>query len=211
MARLVVVAVLVSTAAAAAEIDPDMRVVVRTYNTTELPDAKLEAAVGTATGILQGSGFGLTWHACEEAFVRSAEHPCAAPLGANEFAVRIVRLTTDAAYRGELPLGYSLVDTATRSGALATISIDRVTWLAGAAGVDATLLLGRAIAHELGHLLLGTNAHSATGLMRAVWSCDALQRNTSLDWLFAPADVSAMRQAVHLRAVFRLARAGLRE
>jgi hypothetical protein len=183
-----------------------MRVVIRTYNTTRLPDSALESAVATATAILQGSGFELAWRACEEAFVRSAQHPCASPLGVNEFAVRIVRMTTDVEYRGELPLGYSLVDTATRSGALATIYIDRVAWLADSAGVDGRLVLGRAIAHELGHLLLGTNAHSNAGLMRAVWSCDALQRNTSMDWLFAPDDASAMRQAVHLRAVYRLAR-----
>ena len=123
--------------------------------------------------------------------------------------MRVVRLTTDAEYRGELPLGYSLIDTATRSGALATIYVDRVAWLADAAGVDTRMLLGRAIAHELGHLLLGTNAHSETGLMRAVWSCDALRRNAALDWRFAPADTSAMRQAVHLRAVFRMTRVRL--
>ena len=101
--------------------------------------------------------------------------------------------------------------TTTRSGALATIYIDRVTWLADSAGVDARLVLGRAIAHELGHLLLGTNAHSDAGLMRAVWSCDALQRNTTVDWLFAPADASAMRQAVHLRSVVRMAGLKLRQ
>jgi len=30
--------------------------------------------------------------------------------------------------------------------------------------------LGRALAHELGHYLLGPNAHSGSGLMRAEWS-----------------------------------------
>ena len=123
--------------------------------------------------------------------------------------MRIVRLTTDAGYRGELPLGYSLVDTATRSGSLATIYMDRVTWLSEAAGVDSRLVLGRALAHEVGHLLLGTNAHSEDGVMRAVWSCDALKRNVSRDWLFAPGDARAMRQAVRLRAVPLLARLGI--
>lgn len=34
---------------------------------------------------------------------------------------------------------------------------------------EVTTLLGYAMAHELGHLLLGSNSHSPTGLMRANW------------------------------------------
>jgi hypothetical protein len=33
---------------------------------------------------------------------------------------------------------------------------------------------GRVIAHKLGHYLLGTSAHSPTGLMRASFSSDVL-------------------------------------
>jgi hypothetical protein len=195
--------------ASGAEIGPDMRVVIRTYDSADLPIADLQSAVATATAILRASNLGTTWHACELAFVRNAAHPCAAPLGANEISVRLVRLTTDAGYRGDLPLGYSLVDTATRSGSLATIYVDRVAWLSKAAGVDTRVVLGRALAHEVGHLMLGTNTHSETGLMRAVWSCDALKRNVRRDWLFAPGDARAMRQAVRLRAVPQLARLGI--
>ena len=205
----VLAAVIAASPAFAAETDRDMRVVIRTYDSADLPLAHLEAAVATATRILKASGLEIAWHACEVAFVRNTAHPCAAPLRANEIAVRIVRLTTDAAYRGELPLGYSLVDTATRSGSLATIYIDRVAWLSESAGVERHLVLGRALAHEVGHLLLGTNAHSPKGLMRAVWSCEALQRNIRRDWLFAPSDARAMRQAVRLRAVPQLARLGI--
>lgn len=35
--------------------------------------------------------------------------------------------------------------------------------------VDPGTLLGYAMAHELGHLLLGSNSHSPTGLMSADW------------------------------------------
>jgi hypothetical protein len=202
----IVTMTLFAAAAAAAEVDPDMQVVIRTYNAARLPEGDVEAAVGTATAILKSSDLESTWRGCEDAFVRNAAHPCAAPLGVNEIAVRIVRMTTDADYRGELSLGYSLVDTATHSGKLATIYLDRVAWLANAAGVDRTTLLGRAIAHELGHLLLGTNAHSDSGLMRALWSCADLQRNDGNDWTFAAADTQALRQAVHLRAAMRMAR-----
>ena len=32
------------------------------------------------------------------------------------------------------------------------------------------------MAHELGHLLLGSNAHSSTGIMRAHWQGEELHR-----------------------------------
>src|SRR6516165_4992254 len=36
------------------------------------------------------------------------------------------------------------------------------------------VVLGHAMAHELGHLLLGTNSHSPSGLMRAHWTGEDL-------------------------------------
>jgi hypothetical protein len=39
----------------------------------------------------------------------------------------------------------------------------------GVSSVEPGTLLGHAMAHELGHLLLGSNSHSLTGLMCANW------------------------------------------
>ena len=63
-----------------------------------------------------------------------------------------------AARRGTLPLGDAMLDRHTGTGVLATIYVDRVEWLARQAGADSRALLGRAIAHELGHLLLATTS-----------------------------------------------------
>jgi hypothetical protein len=202
-------ALTMAVAAAAAEVGPDLRVVVRMYDKAGLDDEVLRAAVTTAVSILDATGLELTSYDCDVASAHTAAHPCSAPPGVNEIAVRIVRVAAEIAYRGELPLGYSLVDTGARSGTLATLYADRVSWLSQAAGVEMPLLLGRALAHEVGHLLLGTNRHNHSGLMRPLWSCDSLRRNQPRDWLFAPADATAMRQAVRLRATPMLARLGL--
>jgi hypothetical protein len=37
-------------------------------------------------------------------------------------------------------------------------------------------ILGTVIAHELGHLLLGSNSHSGVGIMRAHWQGEELRR-----------------------------------
>ena len=46
---------------------------------------------------------------------------------------------------------------------------DRIDELAWRAGGRTARILGHTMAHELGHLLLGANAHSPSGIMRGVW------------------------------------------
>jgi hypothetical protein len=40
--------------------------------------------------------------------------------------------------------------------------------------VSPSVILGHAMAHELGHLLLGTSSHSPNGLMRSHWTGEDL-------------------------------------
>ena len=46
-------------------------------------------------------------------------------------------------------------------------------------------ILGLAIAHEMGHLLLPHNAHSDTGIMRATWDREDLRRGANGKLLFS--------------------------
>ena len=62
----------------------------------------------------------------------------------------------------ELALGYA--QPGTRS---ATVLFDRVAKFAHRFGVKREVLLGYAMAHEMGHLLLPPNSHSISGVMRA--------------------------------------------
>ena len=48
----------------------------------------------------------------------------------------------------------------------------------------ADVLLGRAMAHEIGHLLLGANSHSLNGIMRGHWSVHEFRLNARIDMLF---------------------------
>jgi hypothetical protein len=40
--------------------------------------------------------------------------------------------------------------------------------------VSLASILGHGVAHEIGHLLLGTNSHAETGIMRARWQSEEL-------------------------------------
>lgn len=175
---------------------PTAHLQVRVYDAAVLPAAAQVVALRAASTILAAAGIGTSWRPCGDVAYEPTASICNTPLSPSELSVRLVKLPGIASAHGELQLGYSLVDTTARAGTLATIYADRVAWLAGEAAVDMPTLVGFAIAHEIGHLLLGTNAHSANGLMRAVWSRAELKRNDAADWLFGPTDAARMRSSV---------------
>jgi hypothetical protein len=69
----------------------------------------------------------------------------------------------------------SYVARETNHGWLATVFSDRIDGAATRVGVDPGTLIGRVIAHEVGHLLLGTGYHGQSGVMRADWPERAAQ------------------------------------
>ena len=52
----------------------------------------------------------------------------------------------------------------------ATVFYDRIERFKDSSEIDLATVLGHAIAHEIGHVLLGTTAHSPAGIMKARWS-----------------------------------------
>ena len=106
----------------------------------------------------------VAWRNCD------AAECCAAVPAPGELVIRLVRepVRRDAGERAARSCSVKpSIDTGAGAGVLATIYVDRVERMAELSETDVVVLLGRAIAHELGHLLLATNAHSTSGLMRA--------------------------------------------
>ncbi len=58
---------------------------------------------------------------------------------------------------------------------VASVFYGRVEQLQEATGDLTSLVLGAALAHELGHLLLGKGQHSPMGIMRCPWDSDDLR------------------------------------
>jgi len=61
------------------------------------------------------------------------------------------------------------------------------------------VILGDVVAHEIGHLLLGSRAHSATGIMRGWWDRAQLQRALTGRQLFTPEQSARIRAATEVR------------
>ena len=71
-----------------------------------------------------------------------------------------------------------------------------LAWNVDKDGNEIPLILGDVIAHELGHLLLGTNSHSPTGIMCANWDHDYLTLALRGRQLFLPEQAASMRAIV---------------
>jgi hypothetical protein len=157
--------------------------VIRSYDLSRVPATELAEARDTLQASLRAASIDLIWRDC-------ANKTCEEPLGGRDLVVRIV-----AAPRGAGPdeLGYSMVDLRAGIGTLATVYADRVALLAERARTDAGKLLGRAVAHEVGHLLLGTSQHSAAGLMRARWLDCEVNRDFARDWSWSKDEILSMQ------------------
>ena len=165
------------------------RLVVRTYDNFGVAAEEMTTARALASVILTGAGVEVVWRDCSAG--------CADAPGPADVLVRIVPAPEAVVAES---LGCALVDLQQRSGTLATVYADRIQTLAFRTGVAAGTLLGRAIAHEIGHLLLGTTGHSAAGLMRGLWSDRDLKRDEAADWTFSRDDVARIEQGLALRS-----------
>lgn len=181
-------------------------ITVRVYEGTGAVPDERNAALKIAGSIISSASVEVVWRACSGSSTPGPSpdsrriDPCRAPLSAGELSLRIVRSgeAIDDDHRA-LPLGEALIDSRARTGVLATVYADRVDWMAKRTGVPPHELLGRAIAHELGHLLMATSAHATHGLMRPVWSQSEVRRQRTSDWSFKPREIAAIRVRARTR------------
>lgn len=168
---------------------PDRVVAVRVYQPADSSSTIDPRALAEADKVLRPALVTVLWRPCSGAD-RSAA--CDRPPVRSELSVRIVRHGA-VRPRAATVLGNAFVAPG-RGGVLATVYVDEVQDLAKVAGIDPAVLLGRATAHEIGHLLMRTSAHARYGLMRDTWTEPEVHRNQPLDWMFTAGDVVAMRR-----------------
>jgi len=194
---------LVPPIAESASTTPPAHVAARLYNTAQVDEIVKDAALRVATGVLLAGGIDLRWKNCDVA------DACVLAPERGELVVRLVRTPSQTAERTNqivpatlsgrrndtpLVLGEAFIDTRARTGTLATVFINHVELIAAMSEIDAAVLLGRSVAHEIGHLLLGTTAHSVRGLMRAQWTVADVRRHASGDWALTTEDAAAIRR-----------------
>lgn len=148
---------------------------IRTYNYARVPRSILESARAHATRVFRRAGFSAKWHDCRLSASESRrDAACEQALSGTDVVLKLLPPEMSdqfGAPRGTL--GFAL-PAETSSFGTAHVFVERseeivrqLGW--GDAEELRALLLGLAVAHEAGHLLLGWNSHSGTGLMKPSW------------------------------------------
>ena len=118
-----------------------------------VPSALLANAEAIAADVYRDIGVAIDWTACGE--------------DERALEVDLMRCNELSSPVAEVTLGFAEPGTS-----FATVLYDRVGKFASRYRLKREVLLGYAIAHEVGHLLLPPHSHSASGVMRATIDLD---------------------------------------
>ena len=167
---------------------------IRSYNNFGVPVADLAVAREHAQAILQEAGVNVVWTDCWAGGRRELAETvgrCEEPVGGD--VVLRLQKTRETDRSRFVSMGYSLVGIPDAAPFLATVYVDRAESVARGAGIDPRRVLGLAIAHEVGHVLLNSNSHAPSGLMRADWSRTELRRQDPAAWHFLETEAAQVR------------------
>jgi hypothetical protein len=183
-------AVLLGTGVAAAEGIP-ARITVLVNDSAGVPADVLKQAEQEAGKIFRPAGVEIAWLNCgEESVIEGGM--CREVPGANRFVLHIVpngKTSTD------LVFGVAFLGEDGR-GKYCNVFFDRIREAHRDLGTSTSQLLGTVAAHELGHLLLGSHAHSRWGIMEPVWKGEALRQAGMGVFLFTAEQGKAMRERI---------------
>ena len=166
------------------------QITVNVYNDARVPEQVLAKAKGEAARIFRRADVKIIWIDCSAARGPGARDPaCANPMDRSHLAVRIVPWSSTS---GDAVFGVAFLSSE-GNGAYTDVFYDSVEKLHSESHAGIPILLGHVIAHEMGHLLLGTNAHTGTGIMRPKWQGEELQSLAMGKLLFTPPQVESFK------------------
>jgi hypothetical protein len=169
---------------------PELKI--RVYDFPGLPNGTLREAYLEATRMLKPVPIHLKWVECT---LPALSSECTSPQLASDMTVRVVAKVLPPATATALGLAAWSGD-----DAAAFIFYDRAMALRTSTR-SISSILGRVMAHEITHLLLGSQDHAEVGLMRGQWTADDLRiASSACLWLTASSVQSMQKEAV--RRVF---------
>lgn len=167
----------------------------RAYDTSGEAPARLHVAEHVLVTMFRAAGIEVEWRQCHTRRGPATLESCRQVLGPREIVMRIA--ATPRTERNPDILGFAYIDAQSRRGTLGTVYADRVRTLALRRGADPARMLGLAMAHEVAHLLLGSDEHASGGVMRRALT----GRDHAADWVFSPEEAGRMREALAAVAI----------
>ncbi len=147
----------------AADSGPTIRVHVTNY--TEATAATVSKAEREAGRLLGEAGLNMVWIDCPlKQTAASPSDPCQQPLEPTDIVLRVL---PDHARNGVQDSAFGIAVLPV----LASVYYEHAVSLARNDGAEfeTPIILGFVMAHEIGHLMLGSNSHSDTGIMQGQW------------------------------------------
>lgn len=174
------------------------RITVLLYNHAGAPLDQIEQAAAVAGGIFERAGLVSDWAVCPKPAGSAAGPSC------DEFGKSVIRinlLDREKAQRLDtVPEAFGVAFTARSGfGVVAAVFHHRVAELERDWSVDADVVLGHILAHEIGHLLLGFQSHTSSGIMTAHWDEAELVDVERNAFGFYPGQAKKMRRQVQQR------------
>ncbi|HYK90156.1 MAG TPA: hypothetical protein VE398_15380 [Acidobacteriota bacterium] len=166
-----------------------VEITVRIYNYANIESYTLEPAQRRAAAILRQAGFEIRWlHCARRAEERSQYPACISKPGANDVILKIMpRIDMKEIGFGKNAFGLC-------AGQNISISVERLEEIAQDSDQTCGRILGLAVAHEIGHVLLGSNSHSSQGIMRPQWYIQDLQLESRYGAFFTEEQIRQMHQ-----------------
>ena len=160
---------------------------VRVVNLAHIPERTVVAAQSTAGDIFRASGVPITWVDC------AASGACHAKLGPSELWLQL--LSKRPSNLSESVLGFSLLTKEpSNNGGYAAVAWQGIREVVQYLRIDEVPVLGAAMAHELGHLILGPRAHSRNGVMVARFGRKELEMAACGTLHFSDVQAEAIRR-----------------
>jgi hypothetical protein len=179
--------------------EPPPKITLRVYNYARVPTPILFSTEPMATKIFRQAGVETEWLDCRLSAAEPRTPACERPLTASDLILKLlpVSMAQTIAANGDT-FGIALtVDGKPAKDAI--IFYQRALDIARTGYVHEQEILAAAMAHEIGHLLLGSNSHSSTGIMRAKWTRDELELARLGRLLFTPEQSTLLRAEVLAR------------
>jgi hypothetical protein len=180
-------------------VGPELQVAISVYDYAHVSTGLLTAAEEDARRVFRQAGVETVWATCFPKPEKAEPDGCSA-VDATHLILKILprAIAASARERSDV-LGTAIVDEK-GVGFYAYIFYDRVQRIAKERKLGHGLL-GDVLAHEIGHLLLGSNSHSVSGIMSAHWYGEELRRISEGAMFFAPSQSRMMRDRVASRQV----------
>jgi hypothetical protein len=176
------------------------RITVRTQSRVQVPSKSMARAEELATNILREAGIQVLWLNCDVVEQEAgSHHDCTQPLSSTDFVlIWVDDIQALSLQLGENTLGLALVPPGGQ-GYMAYVSYHHARDIARKSSVAVEKVLGVGAAHELGHLLLGENAHSPSGIMKISWGADQLKAGLNWNMWFTPQQSKRIQSNIQLR------------